>query len=445
MEQKICVISLGCSKNLVESEHIIYAAQKLGYTLTGDINNADIAIINTCGFISDATSESIQYIINTGRLKENGKLKYLLVTGCMVERYRDELLHEMPEIDAIVSSSNPEDIIRAIESIGDSKRLCCIKDNINIEEYPRILSTPSYMAYIKISEGCNNNCSFCTIPAIKGKYRSRTIENIVKEVRHLSRRGVKEIILVAQDTSRYGIDIYHRYAITDLLEALGEIDGIKWIRLMYCYPEAITDKLIETIKDQPKVCHYLDMPIQHCSNRILKSMHRDSSKNNLISIINRLRENIPDIVLRTTLMVGYPGESDREFNELLDFINEMEFDNVGTFAYSREEGTEAFDLPDQIKQQIKIQRKQKVMITQRDISYSRNQNRINNVYEVLIEKKISNGKYMGRYFGQAPEVDGIFYVNSKVNLTPGQFVKAITRRAYVYDLEGEYYEEDGTS
>ncbi|MDI6601778.1 MAG: 30S ribosomal protein S12 methylthiotransferase RimO [Thermoanaerobacteraceae bacterium] len=444
MAQKICLISLGCSKNLVESEHILYAVKKFGYDLTGDINDADIAIINTCGFISSAASESIRFIIETGKLKKDGKLKYLLVTGCMVERYREELLKEMPEIDAVVASSDPEDIVRAIKSIHDSTKLFDIKEVENIKEYPRILSTPSYMAYVKISEGCNNNCSFCTIPSIKGRYKSRTIENIVKEVDTLSREGIKEIVLVAQDTARYGIDIYHRNAIADLLRALAPVNGIQWIRIMYCYPEAITDELVEVIKEQPKICHYLDMPIQHCSDRILRSMHRDSSRENLITIIEKLRKNIPDIILRTTVMVGYPGESEEEFNELIQFMKEMRFDNVSTFAYSREEGTEAYNLPCQIKSKVKTRRKQKIMLIQKEISYNENCKKIGNIYDVLIEEKTSEGKYRGRYYGQAPEVDGVFYVNSKVDLIPGKFVRVITKKANTYDLEGDFYEKDGT-
>lgn len=444
MSEKICMVSLGCSKNLVESERILYAVREHGYELTNDIYDADIAIINTCGFISNASLESIEYIVNTGKLKKDGNLKYLMVTGCMVERYKEDLLREMPEIDAVISSSDPGEIANAIKSLNGSKRLLNIEKDKYVKEYPRILSTPSYMAYVKISEGCDNNCSFCTIPSIKGRYKSRSIDNIIREVNALSNNGVKEIVLVAQDTARYGIDIYKRVAIGDLLRELSTIEDIRWIRIMYCYPEAITDDLIDVIKNQPKICHYLDMPIQHCSNRILKSMHRDSSNENLIAIIENLRKNIPDIVLRTTLMVGYPGESEEEFNELIGFMEKIRFDNLGVFSYSREEGTEAYDLPCQIKGDVKNFRKQKVMHLQRKLSYIQNCKRIGKTYDVLVEEKISGNRYKGRYYGQAPEIDGVFYVNSKADLTPGEFVKVLTKKAYIYDLEGDVYEEDGT-
>ncbi len=444
MSYKICLISLGCSKNLVESEHILYAVREEGYDLTNDVNEADIAIINTCGFISAASLESIEQIINIGKLKKVGKLKYLMVTGCLVQRYKDDLLGEMPEIDAVISAPSPEGIVNAIKAMEGSVKFSDTERDVYIKEYPRILSTPTYMAYVKISEGCNNNCSFCTIPSIKGRYKSRTIESIVDEVNMLSHNGVREIVIVAQDTARYGMDIYKKMALGDLLRQLSSVDGIQWIRLMYCYPEAITDELVDVIKSEPKICHYLDIPIQHCSDRILKSMHRDSSNKHLISIIKNLKKNIPNIVLRTTLMVGYPGESEEEFHKLISFMKEMRFDNLGVFSYSREEGTEAYDLPGQIKSKVKTDRKKEVMLLQRKISYSKNSKRVGKVFDVLIEEKISEGRYKGRYYGQAPEVDGNYYVNSKTNLNIGDFVKALTTKTNIYDLEGDALGDDGT-
>ena len=440
MSYNVCLISLGCSKNLVESERILYAVKQAGYDLTSDIERADIAIINTCGFISAASLESIEQIVKVGKLKKDGKLKYLIVTGCLVTRYKDDLLKEMPEIDALISSSHPEDVAKAIKSLNGSVKLSDIRKDESMVEYPRVLSTPSYMAYLKIAEGCNNRCSFCAIPYIKGRYRSRTIESIVREAEKLSQNGVKEIVMIAQDTARYGIDIYNKKALGDLLKEIVKVDGIRWIRILYCYPEAITEDVIDIMANEPKVCHYLDIPIQHSSDKILKSMHRQSSKKDLTSIIEGLKEKIPDIVLRTTLMVGYPGENEEDFNELLGFMNEMQFDNLGVFSYSREEGTEAYSLPGQVKDDIKAAREKDAMLLQRDISYGQNSKRVGNVYDVLIEQKISDGRYKGRYYGQAPEVDGCFYVNSKKDLDIGSFVKVFTKKADIYDLEGDVCE-----
>lgn len=412
---KLHLISLGCDKNLVDSERLLSKYIDLGYEITDDEYEADVIIINTCAFIHDAKEESIETILDMARLKEEGNLKKLIVTGCLSERYKDEFSKELPEVDEIIP----------LKEISDS-----------LEK--RILSTPGHFAHLKIAEGCNKNCTYCVIPKIRGPYRSFPMENILNEAKALATRGVKEIILVAQETTLYGIDLYKKKSLHILLQELSKIDGIEWIRIMYCYPEEIYDELINEIKSNPKVCHYLDMPIQHISDNILKKMGRRTTKKELIERISNLKKEIPDITLRTSLICGFPGETEDDHKELLSFIEDIKFDRLGAFTYSAEEDTVAYDMDDQVDEKIKKRYKREIMSLQKKIITAKNKALKGETIKCFIEGNLADtDTYVGRTYKDAPDIDGLIFINSKRTLVTGDFVNVRVTGAKDYDLLGE--------
>ncbi|SCY11959.1 30S ribosomal protein S12 methylthiotransferase RimO [Alkaliphilus peptidifermentans] len=443
MNLTVYIESLGCSKNLIDAEIMLGILNKYGYKLTTTKNNADIIIVNTCGFIDAAKEESINKIIELGMLKKK-RLKLLLVSGCLGERYSEDLLKELPEVDAIIGTGNYHTIVETINESMKGNKIIQIGniDQAFDESLPRFQTTPSHTAYVKISDGCDNVCTYCIIPKLRGKYRSRKMENIIKEVEDLANKGVKEIILIAQDTTRYGVDIYDELMLPRLLEKLNEVDGIHWIRLLYAYPEMITDDLIEVIKSKEKICKYLDMPIQHSNDSILKLMNRRTRREALTQLINKLRSQMPDIVLRTSLIVGFPGEEDKHYQDLKAFVEEMQFDKLGVFAYSKEEGTPAALLPDQVDEDIKEVRRSEIMEIQQKISLDNNQAKVGREMEVLVEEVMVKGKeYMGRTRGDAPEIDGLVYLQSSRTIEVGEIVKVKISGALEYDLMGDVIDE----
>lgn len=412
---KLHLISLGCDKNLVDSERLLSKYIDLGYEITDDEYEADVIIINTCAFIHDAKEESIETILDMARLKEEGNLKKLIVTGCLSERYKDEFSKELPEVDEIIP----------LKEISDS-----------LEK--RILSTPGHFAHLKIAEGCNKNCTYCVIPKIRGPYRSFPMESILNEAKALATRGVKELILVAQETTLYGIDLYKKKSLHILLQELSKIDGIEWIRIMYCYPEEIYDELINEIKSNPKVCHYLDMPIQHISDNILKKMGRRTTKKELIERISNLKKEIPDITLRTSLICGFPGETEEDHKELLSFIEDIKFDRLGAFTYSAEEDTVAYDMDDQVDEKIKKRYKREIMSLQKKIITAKNKALKGETIKCFIEGNLADtDTYVGRTYKDAPDIDGLIFINSKRTLVTGDFVNVRVTGAKDYDLLGE--------
>jgi ribosomal protein S12 methylthiotransferase len=440
------MVSLGCDKNRVDAEIMLSILSKNGYTLVNDEKKADIIIVNTCGFIEAAKEESINTILEMATNKETGICKAIIVTGCMAERYRDELIREMPEIDAIVGTGSYRDICNVIKEVFEGKRGIVRTDNLNynLDYEDRIITTPSHYAYLKIAEGCNNNCSYCIIPKLRGNFRSRKIESILKEAQELSKKGVKELILVAQDTSRYGIDIYGKKMITELLKKLEEIEDIKWIRVMYSYPEEITDELISVVKNSNKICSYFDIPLQHISNRILKLMGRRSTKEGVISLLNRIKTEIPDAVIRTSIIVGFPGETEEDFNELKEFLQQYKLDRVGIFTYSPEEGTVAAKMDSQIDEDVKNLRKDILMKLQSKISLEKNKKLVGTKVDVIIDGQTKNGQYYGRTQGDAPEIDQQVYINSNHQVfNKGDIVRVKIIKAYTYDLIGDVNYELG--
>ncbi len=440
---KIALESLGCSKNLMDAEIMTGILKEKGYEFVEEFDEADIIIVNTCGFIRDAKQESIDTIVELSQLKEVGKLKYLIVTGCLAQRYADELLEEIPEIDAIVGTGNFMNISEIIDRLESEKNVTEI-GNIEFafdETLPRYVSTPEHMAYLKIGEGCSNHCTYCIIPKLRGKYRSRKIEDIVEEAKTLAAEGVKELVVIAQDTTRYGEDLYGEAKLAELLEELAGIKGIKWIRIMYSYPESITEKLIDVIAAHDNICSYFDMPIQHASNRVLKRMNRRTSKEDIRSKVEMIRSKIPDAVIRTTVIVGFPGETEEDLEELIDFMKEIKFDRLGAFAYSREEDTPADRMDGHMDEEIKEERRDRVMMVQQAISEEINQKREDKVFEVLIEEEAEDGVYVGRTQGDAEEIDSVVYVNSDEELEIGSFVNVYITEAMEYDLIGDVVDE----
>lgn len=440
MIMKVLFISLGCDKNLVDSEFMIGALNNGGLQLTDDENEADIIIINTCCFINDAKEESINTILEMAEYKKSGSCKSLIVTGCLAQRYKDEIIKEIPEVDAILGTNSYDAILDAVKETLDNRKY----QNLNtLEGLPkldtkRMVTTGGHYAYLKISEGCNKNCSYCVIPSIRGRYRSVPIEELVAQARELVSNGVKELILVAQETTLYGIDIYKEKSLHKLLDELNKIDGLFWIRIMYCYPEEIYDELIEAIKRNKKVCHYLDMPIQHCNDEILKRMGRKTDKADIERIVTNLRNQIPDITLRTTLICGFPGETQQMHEELMQFINDMEFDRLGAFAYSPEEGTKAASFPDQIDDDIKEDWQAEVMELQEEVIFDKNETLTGTQMYAFIEGKVADeNAYVGRTYRDAPNVDGYIFINTEQELMSGDIVKVRITGAYEYDLIGE--------
>jgi ribosomal protein S12 methylthiotransferase len=443
---RIAFVSLGCDKNLVDSEVMLGLLQKSGFALISDESQADVLVVNTCCFIQDAKEESIESILEMAQYKKTGNCKALIVTGCMAERYKDEILSEIPEVDGVVGTTGYESIVEVVEEILQGKKIQMFSD-VNAktsENYQRVLSTAGYFAYLKIAEGCDNRCTYCIIPQLRGKYRSRSMESLISEAKTLASQGVKELILVAQDTTRYGIDLYGEKKLPQLLKELCKIDDLKWIRLLYCYPEEITDELIDVIAEEEKVCSYLDMPIQHANTSILKRMGRRSTKEDLIHLINKLRKRIPDICLRTTLIVGFPGETDEEYEDLVQFVKDMNFDRLGVFTYSKEEGTPAAKMRGQIPKKIKEFRKDKIMKLQQAICEEKSAQCVGRTLEVIIDGKLpEENVYCGRTYRDAPEIDGMVFVSADEDLLSGDFIKASITSSNEYDLIGRIVDESG--
>ncbi|MCR5345670.1 MAG: 30S ribosomal protein S12 methylthiotransferase RimO [Lachnospiraceae bacterium] len=416
---KLFLVSLGCDKNLVDSEKLLGRFTEQGYTLTDDEYEADVIVINTCAFIHDAKEESIDTILEMAEHKKDGNLKKLIVTGCLSERYKDEFKKELPEVDEIIP----------------------MKELFNIKA-DRIISTPGHYAHLKIAEGCNKNCAYCVIPSIRGKYVSYPMEDLVKEAEGLAARGVKELILVAQETTMYGIDLYGKKSLHILLNKLSKIEGFKWIRIMYCYPEEIYDELIEEIKTNEKVCHYVDMPIQHASDEVLRNMNRRTNKAELTERINKLREEIPDIVLRTTLICGFPGETEENHKELKDFVKSIKFDRLGVFTFSPEEGTKAYDMDNQIDEDVKVKYKDDIMSVSEKVIAKKGIERIGKTFTCIVEGKVPDeDTYIARSYMDAPDIDGFVFFECNHELLTGAFVDVKITGASEYDLLGELKNE----
>ncbi len=436
---KILFISLGCDKNLADSEEMLGLLTARGHEIVDDETQADAIVINTCCFIKDAKEESVENILEMAEYKKSGSCRALVVTGCMAQRYKKEIIDEVPEVDAVLGTTSYGDIVKALEEAAAGNHFEEYRD---IDYLPdtgskRVLTTGGHFGYLKIAEGCDKHCTYCIIPKLRGKFRSVPMERLIAQAEDMAEQGVKELILVAQETTVYGKDLYGKKSLHILLQKLCEIKGIRWIRVLYCYPEEIYDELIETIRDEKKICHYLDIPIQHASDRILKRMGRRTSKQELIDIVGKLRKEIPDIVLRTTLITGFPGETEEDHEELKEFVDEMEFDRLGVFTYSPEEDTPAAEMPDQIPEEVKEERRDELMELQQEISYDKGQDRIGQELLVMIEGKVADeSAYIGRTYGDAPKVDGYIFVQTGELLMTGDFAKVRVTGALEYDLIG---------
>ena len=436
---KILFLSLGCDKNLVDSEVMLGMLTSRGYEITDDENEADVIIINTCCFIHDAMEESIQNILDMAEYKKNGKAKALIVTGCLAQRYRQEILDEIPEVDEVLGTTAIDQIIRAVDQALEGKKEVILSDlnALPLPDARRAVSTGGHFAYLKIAEGCDKHCTYCIIPKLRGSYRSIPMEYLLKEAQELADQGVKEQILVAQETTLYGKDIYGEKSLHRLVRELCRINGIQWIRILYCYPEEITDELIQVMKEEKKVCHYLDLPIQHANDQVLKRMGRRTTKQELIDIVHKLRKEIPDICLRTTLITGFPGETREQHEELMEFVDEMEFDRLGVFTYSPEEGTPAAEMPDQIDQEVKEERQAELMELQQEVAFDKAGEMKGREVLVMIEGKVADeNAYVGRTYRDAPNVDGLIFINTEEELVSGDFVKVEVTGALDYDLIG---------
>ncbi len=438
---KFGIVSLGCDKNRIDSEMIIGRLHKK-YELVNDPREAEIILVNTCGFIESSKQESIDTILEMAEYKRKCKCKVLVVTGCLSQRYKEELLELMPEIDIMLGVNNYDKLVESVEAFFDknSKAVYVDYSDKDFTEGERVLTTGKSTAYLRIGEGCDNFCTYCIIPRIRGKYRSRKIEDIVLEAKKLAEQGVTEVILVAQDTTMYGIDLYGKKSLPELIRELSKIDNIKWIRLLYCYPEEITDEFIKEVASNSKVCKYIDMPIQHISNNVLKRMNRRGRKEQILDNIDKMRKQIPGLCLRTSIIVGFPGETEEDFNELKQFIIDAKLDKLGVFKYSQEEGTSAALMENQIPENVKESREQELMLIQQQISKSINEHKVGAVYEVLIER-YENDSYVGRSYEMAPDIDGEIYFKSGKTLEVGKFVKVKITESLEYDLIGVVYYE----
>lgn len=442
--RKVLFISLGCDKNLADSEEMLGMLVEHGYTIVNDETEADVAVVNTCAFIHDAKEESISNILEMAKYKETGSLKVLLVTGCLAQRYKEEIIEEIPEVDAVLGTTSFDDIIEALDKAFGGEKYLEFKDTSYLPEVEtkRMITTGGYYEYLKIAEGCDKHCTYCIIPKLRGRYRSVAMEKLVEQARYMAEQGVKELIIVAQETTIYGCDLYGEKSLHKLLKELCRIPGIAWIRVLYCYPEEIYPELIQVMKEEPKICHYLDLPIQHCNDRILKRMGRRTTRQELVDIICSLRREIPDIVLRTTLITGFPGETQEEHEELMNFIDEMEFDRLGVFTYSPEEDTPAAVMPDQIDEEVKKERQAELMELQQEISLDKGQEKIHSEVLVMIEGKVADeNAYVGRTYGDAPGVDGYIFVNTDRELISGDLCMVHITGALEYDLIGELKDE----
>lgn len=440
MNYKIGMISLGCPKNQVDAEHMLALMDAEGWEIVDYVDGCDAVIVNTCGFIDDAKKEAIENILDMVELKKEGVISKIIVTGCLAQRYKDEIVKEIPEVDAVIGIGANGDIIKTVEEVMSGVD--------TIEKYPpqcelplegqRILTTPQYWAYLKIGEGCSNRCTYCTIPSIRGNMRSRSMENVIDEAKQLAESGVKELILIAQDTTSYGLDLYGELKLPELLNELCKIDSIEWIRLLYCYPDRITDELIKTMKNQEKVVNYIDLPLQHADDKILKAMNRRGDQALIRNVISKLRTEIPDVVIRTTFIVGFPGEGEEEFETLAEFVNEIEFDRLGVFTFSPQEGTPAFDMEDQVDEDIKTRRGEVIMQDQYSIMEEKNNEKIGKTYRVVVEDYDGySDSYTGRTYMDAPEIDGLVKFTSHKDLDIGDFVDVEIFDVEDYDLIGE--------
>lgn len=438
-------VSLGCDKNLVDTEMMLGELLERGYEFTDDEADADIVVVNTCCFIGDAKEESINALLEMAELRKAGQIKALVAAGCLAQRYKEEIQTEIPEVDVIIGTTAIDKIVEAIDQVLAGSA-CNHYEDINAKPFTgsrRVITTGGHFAYLKIAEGCDKHCTYCIIPKVRGNFRSVPLEELVAQAGQLAQKGVKELILVAQETTLYGMDLYGKKSLPVLLQELGKISGIFWIRILYCYPEEITDELIKAIKNEPKVCHYLDIPIQHASDRILKRMGRRTDQEYLRSMIEKLREEIPDICLRTTLITGFPGETEDDHEELMQFINDMEFDRLGAFTYSQEEDTPAAIMPDQIPEEIKLERQQEIMELQQEIAFEKAEDMIGRVLTVMIEGKVADEDvYVARTYRDAPNVDGYLFLNTTASLMTGDLVTVMVTDSNEYDLVGEMYHEE---
>ena len=437
---KILFISLGCDKNLVDTEVMLGLLASRGYEMTDDENQADVIVINTCCFIHDAKEESIQNILEMAEYKKQGKIKALIVTGCLAQRYRKEIIDEIPEVDEVLGTTAYDKILDAVDAAlkGQHEVILSDLDALPLPDTKRLVTTGGHFAYLKIAEGCDKHCTYCIIPKIRGNFRSVPMECLLKEAQELADQGVKELILVAQETTLYGKDLYGEKSLHVLLRNLCKTPGIRWIRILYCYPEEITDELIQVMKEEPKICHYLDLPIQHANDTILGRMGRRTSKQELVDIIGKLRREIPDICLRTTLITGFPGETKEQHEELLEFVDEMEFDRLGVFTYSPEEDTPAAEMPDQIDEEVKLDRQADLMELQQEIAFDNAQDMVGREVLVMIEGKVADeNAYVGRTYRDAPNVDGLIFINTDEELLSGDFARVKVTGAVDYDLIGE--------
>ncbi len=437
---KLLFISLGCDKNLVDTEHMLSMITQDGITITNDENEADVIVVNSCCFISDAMEESIQTLIDMGTLKETANLKALIVTGCLAQRYAAEITEQIPEVDAIIGTNSYDEIVSVIHDVLEGKKIQIEKPLSGLpENYAgRTLTTGGHFAHLKIAEGCDKHCTYCVIPSIRGAYRSVPMDQLLKEAEKLAQDGVKELILVAQETTLYGVDLYGKKMLPELLERLSAIEGIYWIRLQYCYPEEITEELIHTMATNPKICHYIDIPIQHANDDILKRMGRKTSQADIRQIVASLREAMPDICIRTTLICGFPGETVEAHEELKTFVADMKFDRLGCFAYSRQEGTPADTFPDQIAEELKQTRVAEIMELQQDISAACNETYIGRTLDAFVEGKVADENvYVARTYRDAPDVDGYLFIQTTRELMTGDIVSVQVTGSYEYDLIGE--------
>ena len=438
--KKILFISLGCDKNLVDSEVMLGILADRGFEMTDTEVDADIIIINTCCFINDAKEESINTILEMAEYKKTGPCKALIVTGCLAQRYKQEIVDEIPEVDAVIGTSKYDEIFDAVDQALKGSHFLDVDDLDRLPSVPgkRILTTGGHYAHLKIAEGCDKYCTYCIIPKIRGNYRSVPMEQLLAEAASLAEQGVKELILVAQETTLYGVDLYGKKSLHILLQELAKIKGIRWIRILYCYPEEIYPELIETIKNEKKVCHYLDMPIQHASDAILKRMGRRTTKAQLKETVSLLRKEIPDIVLRTTLIAGFPGETQEQHEELMEFVDEMEFERLGVFAYSPEENTPAASMPDQIPEEIKEERRDAILELQQEIAFDKAADMVGRTLYAMIEGKVADEPaYVARTYADSPDIDGYVFVNTGEMLMSGDFVKVKITGSAEYDLIGE--------
>ena len=436
---KIFFVSLGCDKNLVDSEEMLALLEKRGYSFTDDETQADVIIINTCCFINDAKEESVQTILEMSEYKKEN-CKALIVTGCMAQRYKQEILDEVPEVDMMLGTTAYDKIVEAIdEALAGSRKV----ETESLNTLPktgagRVLTTGGHYAYLKIAEGCNKCCTYCIIPKVRGRYRSVPMEELIAQAKDLADKGVKELILVAQETTVYGVDLYGKKSLHLLVRELCKISGLRWIRLLYCYPEEIYDELIETMRDEEKVCHYLDLPIQHASDAVLKRMGRRTTQADLKEIIAKLRKEIPDIVLRTTLIAGFPGETQEQHEEMMAFIDELEFDRLGVFTYSQEEDTPAAVMPDQIDEETKLTWREELMELQQEIAFDKAQDREGSIVTAMVEGKVADeNAYVARTYGDAPNVDGLLFIQTAEELNSGDFARVRITGSAEYDLIGE--------